>query len=112
MEAQPVDPRDIKWQVGAPAYRVYFWDQAAAPPGVPPERMGWRLESMRLTSVRDVDEVLEWARAPERPSRRFVVYAEVTNTADPGLVWLLGDDPTVSDDPRAKQTLTAERPTE
>jgi hypothetical protein len=90
MLAQPVDPRDQRWEVPKPIYRVYFWERQT------PERTdsGWASDEWRLEDT-DIDEVLKWAQA-KATSRRFVVYVEVTG-AQPdglGLVRLLGTDPT------------------
>ena len=90
MLAQPVDPRDQRWEVPQPSYRVYFWECPA------PERAdsGWTCDEWRLEDT-DVDEVLEWAQA-RAASRRFAVYVEVTGGQPDGLglVRLLGTDPT------------------
>jgi hypothetical protein len=90
MLAQPVDPRDQRWEVPRPAYRVYFWERQT------PERAnsGWTCDEWRLEDA-DISEVLEWAQA-KTASRRFVVYVEVTQGQpdDLGLVRLLGTDPT------------------
>jgi hypothetical protein len=90
MLAQPVDPRDQRWEVPKPIYRVYFWERQA------PERTdsGWTSNEWRLEDT-DIDEVLEWAQA-KAASRRFVVYAEVTGGQPDGLglVRLVGTDPT------------------
>lgn len=90
MLAQPVDPRDQRWEVPKPIYRVYFWERQA------PERAGsgWTSDEWRLEDT-DIDEVLEWAQA-KAASRRFVVYVEVTEGQSDGLglVRLCGTDPT------------------
>ena len=77
MQAQPVDPRDTRWEVDQPAYRVYFWQ-----PGVTDE---WELDGA------DVDEVLRWA-ADHASGRQYAVYACVTTTEGKGLIRLLGTD--------------------
>jgi len=89
MPAQPVDPRDQRWEVPRPACRVYFWERQT------PERAdtGWTSDEWQLEDA-DIDEVLEWVQA-KAASRRFVVYVEVTQGQpdDLGLVRLLGTDP-------------------
>ncbi len=77
MQAQPVDPRDTRWEVVQPAYHVHFWQ-----PGVTDE---WELDGA------DVDEVLRWA-AGHASGRRYVVYVCVTATEGKGLIRLLGTD--------------------
>ena len=89
MQAHPVDPRDQRWEVPKPVYRVYFWQRPA------PELTGssWNSDEWRLEDA-DVDEVLSWAQA-KAATRQFVVYAEV-NHGPPdglGLLRLLGTDP-------------------
>jgi hypothetical protein len=90
MLAQPVDPRDQRWEVPQPVYRVYFWESQT--PGR--AGSGWTSDEWRLEDT-DIDEVLQWAQA-RASSRRFVVYVEVTGGQpdDLGLVRLLGTDPT------------------
>jgi hypothetical protein len=90
MQAQPVDPRDERWGVSKPAYRVYFWERLTPDPA----NNAWRSDEWRLGGA-DVDEVLNWAQA-RAAGRQFVVYVEAT-CAQPdglGLVRLLGADPT------------------
>ena len=88
MLAQPVDPRDQRWEVPKPIYRVYFWERPI------PARAdsGWTSDEWRLEDT-DIDEVLEWAQA-RAVNRRFVVYVEVTGGQPDGLglVRLLGTD--------------------
>ena len=90
MRAQPVDPRDERWEDSRPVYRVYFWKR------LQPERAdsGWRSDEWRLEDA-DVDQVLEWAHA-KAAGRRFVAYVEVTRSQPDGLglVRLFGTDPT------------------
>lgn len=90
MLAQPVDPRDQRWEVPKPIYRVYFW-------GCPTPEIAdsmWTSDEWRLEDA-DIDEVLAWARA-KAADRRFVVYVEVAGGQpdDLGLVRLIGTDPT------------------
>jgi hypothetical protein len=90
MLAQPVDPRDQRWEVAKPVYRVYFWERQT------PERTdsGWTSDEWQLEDA-DIGEVLEWAQA-KAASRQFGVYVEVTQGQPDGLglVRLLGTDPT------------------
>lgn len=87
MKVHPVDPRDTRWEVSHPAYRVYFWEQYRPhEPG-----SGWVSDEWE---IEDVDEVVDWARDNAR-GRRLAVYARVVNgqSGEPGLVRLLGADP-------------------
>jgi len=77
VRANPVDPRDTRWEVDHPSYRVHFWQ-----PGVTDE---WELDGA------DVDEVLRWA-AGNANGRHYVVYARVSDAEGPGLIRLLGSD--------------------
>jgi hypothetical protein len=52
MDAQPVDPRDITWEVDYPTYRVTFW-----------RRDGSASDEWRLADAVNVHEVLAWADA-------------------------------------------------
>lgn len=51
MEHAGVDPRDGRWEVDRPVYRVYFWR---------PD--GRACDEYELRGAADVTEVLEWAR--------------------------------------------------
>ncbi len=99
MQAQPVDPRDKRWEDSWPAYRVYFWG-----PMGPPSSGAWASDEWRLTDT-DIDQVLEWANA-RASGGQFVVYVEVNRSTDDGsgLVRLLGPDPTDphTDEPRVR----------
>jgi hypothetical protein len=92
MQAQPVDPRDQRWEVPKPVYRDYFWERPT------PELTGsaWSSDEWRLADS-DVDEVLSWAQA-KAATRQFVVYAEVNHGQldGLGLVCLFGTDPSES----------------
>jgi hypothetical protein len=84
VHARPVDPRDTRWEVSTPSYRVYFWERQGVG--------GYRSDEFELDGS-DVDEVLRWAN--ERAGgRTFVVYAALTRGGEPGLVRLAGIDPT------------------
>jgi hypothetical protein len=88
VRAEPVDPRDTNWEVGEPAYRVYFWSQPR------PGEM-WVSDEWELTGA-DVTGALRWAN-DNADSRRFVLYARIDTAQGPGLIHLLGIDPTRPD---------------
>lgn len=88
-----VDPRDTQWEVDKPVYRVYFWHQPDAPPGVAQQHVMWHCDEYRLSDAVDVEEVLGWARTNARPEQTFVVYVEQRDAQRSGLVRLLGVDP-------------------
>ena len=89
MQVHPVDPRDTRWEVDQPAYRVYFWEPQRPED---PHSM-WVSDEWEIGDA-DVDEVLNWARG-NAAGRRFVVYARIDTArpGEPGLVRLLGTDP-------------------
>ncbi len=97
MNIAPVDPRDTRWEVPTPVYRVYFWHRPGPPPGIPQESMGWHSEEWRLEGAEGVEQVLAWARETAGGDRLCTVYVEVhDNEAGPGLVHLAGTDPTAA----------------
>ena len=51
MIVEGVDPRDTQWEVDWPVYRVYFWHQPPAPPGVAQEQVMWHCDEYRLSEV-------------------------------------------------------------
>lgn len=52
MNHVPADPRDGRWEIDRPVYRVYFWR---------PD--GGACREYELREAADVSEVLEWARS-------------------------------------------------
>lgn len=96
MIIERADPCDVEWEVKQPVYRVYFWHQQPAPPGVPQEHMGYECDPHRLTGASDVHEVLRWASHTARPEQSFTLYVEHEN-GERGrwLSHLAGIDPTV-----------------
>jgi hypothetical protein len=92
---QGIDPRDTEWEVETPVYRVYFWHQPLAPEGVPQEQVMFHSDEYRLSGAGDVGEVLDWARTTARPDQTFTLYVEYHIGDSPGLLHLMGVDPTV-----------------
>lgn len=90
MIAAPVDPRDTRWEVDIPVYRVYFWHRPAAEPGTDQERLMWHCSEWRLTEATDVHEVLAWANGPEGRGRAFELYVEASHSDGLGLLRLAG----------------------
>jgi hypothetical protein len=88
-----VDPRDTQWEIDWPVYRVYYWYQPPAPPGVAQEHAMWHCDEYRLSDAIDVEEVLGWARNTARSDQTFVVYVEQRGAQRSGLVRLWGVDP-------------------
>jgi hypothetical protein len=79
VQARPVDPRDTRWQVGSPLYRVYFWADAN-------HCDEWEVEAA------DVGEAMSWAEG-RAEGRNFVLYAVVRSSEGLGLVRLAGARP-------------------
>jgi hypothetical protein len=94
VNVESIDPRDTEWEVEGPVYRVYFWHQPRAPRGVPHERMGFHSHEYRLSGAVDVREVLDWAQTTARPDQTFTLYVEHRHGDLPGLIHLMGVDPT------------------
>ena len=88
-----VDPRDTRWEVVWPVYRVYFWHQPPASPGVTQEDAMWHCDEYRVSDAVDVEEVVAWARDKARPDQTFVLYLEQRDAERSELVRLLGADP-------------------
>ena len=94
MDVRAVDPRDIRWEVDSPVYRVYFWTQPPAPPDVPPEVVMYESNEFELTGAQDVHEVLAWADENAPAGAMYTLYAVMERNGGPGLVHLAGQDPT------------------
>jgi hypothetical protein len=85
--AHLVDPRDCRWEVWTPAYRVYFW-----------RLIGDAFSSREFQiSNADITMVLEWANLQSNDNETYTVFAVVDRGNGLGLVRLAGDDPTRSD---------------
>jgi hypothetical protein len=91
LQARPTDPRDITWEVDRPTYHVHFWHQPE--PEAHHHPMGWVSDEW-VVECADVDQVVRWANENAN-DRSFVLYAAVTDSEGPGLIRLLGADPTV-----------------
>jgi hypothetical protein len=90
---ESVDPRDIEWEVNQPVYRVYFWHQPAAPPGVAQEVVMFHIDEFRLIDAVDVGEVLAWAQGECRADQTFTLYVEHRHADRLSLIHLMGIDP-------------------
>lgn len=80
MDARAIDPRDQRWEVDRPAYRVHF------------VRADGGTEEYELAGG-DVLDALAWAHATSGAGRSFLLYARVDGPDGVGLVRLLGEDP-------------------
>ena len=81
VQINPVDPRDTRWEVHAPSYRVYFWSDGVS-------------DEYEVTEA-DVPEVLAWADAEaQRSHRTYVLWLRSEGRdGEPGLIRLAGDQP-------------------
>ena len=75
MDVRPVDPRDVRWEVDRPRYRVYFWTGSAAHPGSAPSSAECELSGPDVAAA----AVLAWAaeQAVERRADWFEVFVVV-----------------------------------
>jgi hypothetical protein len=87
MQVRPVDPRDTRWEVDHPAYRVYFWQRSGDRPD-----SGWASQEWQVEGA-DVQEVLAWA-GKDKAHRPYTLYVRCTCDGKPGLIRLQGSDPT------------------
>jgi hypothetical protein len=90
MQARPSDPRDTRWEVDHPAYRVYFWQRSG-------DRLdsGWASEEWQVEDA-DVQEVLTCA-SNDKAHRPYTLYVCGSCAGGPGLIRLHGSDPTTED---------------
>ncbi|MGY2081175.1 hypothetical protein [Modestobacter sp. SYSU DS0657] len=86
MDVRGVDPRDVRWEIDQPRYRVHFWWGAPGDEGRPP---GSAADEYEISGA-DIPAVLDWAafRCSELGADRFEVFAVVDHAGDRGLVRL------------------------
>jgi hypothetical protein len=84
LRARPVDPRDTRWEVWNPAFRVYFWRSLGG---------GWMSREFEISGG-DVVEVLAWAADHAEDDETYTVHCVVDGADGTGLVRLAGTDPT------------------
>lgn len=96
--AEPVDPRDTRWEIDQPIYRVYFWSRQAPPPGIGVEQVGYVAEEYRIRGATDVTDVLDWAQRTARADQTYCLYVEHVADGLLGLIRLAGVDPGLSAD--------------
>ena len=87
MQTRQVDPRDTRWEVDRPVYRVYFWQRLGSH-----KDSGWASQEWQVEDA-DADEVLTWAGSTAR-DRAFTLYVCCECDGEIGLIRLLGSDPT------------------
>jgi hypothetical protein len=87
MRTRQIDPRDSRWEVDRPAYRIHFWRKQAGH-----IESGWSSDEWEIDDA-DIDAVLRWTDQ-QADGRVFTLYAIVTDHDGVGLIRLLGHDPT------------------
>jgi hypothetical protein len=92
LTAIPIDPRDARWELWNPVYRVYLWRQLAGG--------AWASREYEIPAA-DVAAVLAWADENANAGESYAVFAVVGDGGERGLVRLLGEDPTREDRPSA-----------
>jgi hypothetical protein len=93
------DPRtDPRWEKQNHDYRVVFWTQPLARNPADQYRVMWHAHEHDVLGARDVHEVIDWADAEARKrDAMYTLFAKVDYPEHPGLRWIAGIDPTVSD---------------
>jgi hypothetical protein len=94
MRASETVHAEPAFSLGAPSYRVNFWQRSG--------EGAWALDAFVLTEVREVTEALEWAEEHAN-GRRFELFAEgqeepvgfFGTPRTSGLVRLLGENPNI-----------------
>jgi hypothetical protein len=84
LDARPVDPRDRRWEVWNPRYRVHFWRRVGD---------GYASREFDIASG-EVDAALAWIGAERAGDETFTLFALVDRGDDRGQVRLAGSDPT------------------
>jgi hypothetical protein len=76
IEARPADPRDRRWEVWNPRYRVHFWQQVGDA----------HLSREFDITATEVDAALSWIATERADDETFMLFALVDSGADRGLV--------------------------
>jgi hypothetical protein len=86
LDARPADPRDARWELWNPGYRVYFW-----------RRAGDAYASREFdVAPAEVDEVLAWIDEHRLDGETVALFAVVDRGDGLGIIRLAGVDPTRS----------------
>jgi hypothetical protein len=84
VRAWPVDPRDTRWEVWNPRFRVCSWRSLG---------QSWASREFEL-SAQDVVAVLAWAAEHAEGGETYTIHCVVGGADGTGLVRLAGTDPT------------------
>jgi hypothetical protein len=82
----------IHWMTDTPTYRVDFWRPISPADPARGIATGYKQDSYYVTDA-DVDEVIAWADS-EAGGREVVIYLSTRANDEPGLIRLVGTDPT------------------
>jgi len=82
--SRPVDPRDARWELRSPSYRVHFCRR---------DRGGWRSREFEVLGE-DAASVMRWADEQARAGETYTLYAVIEESDGFGLVPLFAEDPT------------------
>jgi hypothetical protein len=83
VDARSVDPRDARWELWNPNYRVYFW-----------RREGDAYASREFdVAPAEIDEVLAWIDEQRLDGETFTLFAIVDLGDEVGMIRLAGVDP-------------------
>lgn len=88
MDAQPIDPRDIAWEVDYPIYRVTFW-----------KRDGSISDEWRLTDAINALDVFAWAEGRRNAGWTYQVFVEMASPEGLGTLRLVGPNLSATDSP-------------
>jgi hypothetical protein len=94
MDVRPLDPRNTRWEISSPSYRVFFWTRPSTPPGISEDRVMYHSTEFEVSGAEDVGEVLAWAESTAPPGSTFTLYVVLERDEERGLVRLSGVDPT------------------
>ena len=85
LNVRPVDPRDQRWEVWEPAYRVHFWRRG--------QGGGYASREFEVSGG-DVRDVLLWADRNASEDETYTLYAAASTAGGLRTIRLAGDDPT------------------
>lgn len=85
-KARSIDPRDSRWEVWNPRFRVFFWTRRGD---------GWASREFEVEAD-DIDAVRHWIDEQRRDAETFTLFAVIDRGDVRGLVRLFGTDPTRS----------------
>jgi hypothetical protein len=76
VDARRIDPRDTRWEVETPRYRVHFERRRPQPDG---HGDAYESDEYEITEATDVRQVLAWAHEAAANDQGYGVYVLVGN---------------------------------